>query len=167
MRHRHRPNCGCPKCVVHPTKHNVVHHCTEETIQHVHPSHTTIMNHHLIKNNHVFPHSTSVQNTVNSVDQFGGAFNVPSGPGMMGPGPGPGQVAGAMDPGMMGPGMGPGMAPGMGQGIGPGMMNPVLGNNQSPNQVAGAMDPGMNPGMGPMGNQGMGPNNWKKPNNWC
>ncbi|WP_042149564.1 CotD family spore coat protein [Paucisalibacillus sp. EB02] len=162
MRHRHRPNCGCPKCVVHPTKHNVVHHCTEETVQHVHPSHTTIMNHHLIKNNHVFPHSTSVQNTVNSVDQFGGAFNVPGGPGMMGPGPG--QVAGAMDPGM-GPGMmGPGMGPGM---MGPGMMNPGTGNNLSPNQVAGAMNPGMNPGMGQMGNPGMGPNNWKKPNNWC
>ncbi|WP_026909176.1 CotD family spore coat protein [Paucisalibacillus globulus] len=158
MRHRHGPHCGCPKCIVYPTKHNVVHHCTEETIQHVHPSHTTVMNHHLIKNNHVFPHSTSVQNTVNSVNQFGGAFNVPAGPGMMGPGPG--QVAGAMSPGM-GPGM---MGPGMNPGMGPGMMNPGTGGN--PTQVAGAMDPG-NPGMGPMGNPGMGPNNWNKPNKWC
>jgi spore coat protein D len=141
---RHRRGCRCPKCVVYPTKHNVVHHCTEETVQHVHPSHTTVMNHHLIKNQHVFPHSTSVQNTVNSVDEYGGSFEVPAGPGM---GPGPG-----MAPGMgMGPGMGPFMNPG-----------PTLGGNggsPSPNQVAGATSPGMNlgnPGMG-MGPAGMGP----------
>ncbi|GGA80764.1 CotD family spore coat protein [Ornithinibacillus halotolerans] len=161
---RHPRNCGCPKCVVYPTKHNVVHHCTEETIQHVHPSHTTVMNHHLIKNQHVFPHSTSVQNTVNSVDIMGPSFNVPAGPGMgMGPGmmgPGtPTQVAGAMDPGMgpMGPGMGPGMM-GPGQ-MGPGMAGPGQGNMCSPTQVAGATDPGMGQ-MGP----GMGQ---KPPKKWC
>ncbi|WP_010095529.1 spore coat protein [Ornithinibacillus scapharcae] len=155
MRHRHRPGCGCPKCIVYPTKHNVVHHCTEETVQHVHPSHTTIMNHHLIQNQHVFPHSTSVQNTVNSVDVYGGSFNVP-GPGF-GPGPGPGMVAGAMAPGM-GPGMNPGqvagaMSPGMGPGMNPGQvagaMSPGMGPGMNPGQVAGAMSPGMNPGMGP------------------
>lgn len=110
MRHRHRPHCGCPKPmkeVVHPVKKNVVHHCTEETVKHVHPSHTTVMNHHLIKNEHVFPHTTSVKNTCNEVDVY------PTGPGSqvagaMSPGyPGSGQVAGAMGSGY--PGMGYGM----------------------------------------------------------
>lgn len=68
---------------------------SESTVNHVHPSHTTVMNHHTVKNNHVFPHSTSVQNTTNSVDNYGGSFNVPAGPGN--------QVAGANYPGM-GPG---------------------------------------------------------------
>ncbi|SES65325.1 spore coat protein D [Oceanobacillus limi] len=99
---RHRPHFCKPKQVVHPTKCNVVNTCSEETIQHIHPSHTTVMNHHLIKNEHVYPHSTSYGNTVNSVDVFGGAFNVPS--------PGPGAPAG--------PGAGPGFAPG-GPGVGP------------------------------------------------
>ncbi|MFS0671772.1 spore coat protein [Ornithinibacillus sp. 179-J 7C1 HS] len=154
---RHGRNCGCPKCVVHPTKHNVVHQCTEETIQHIHPSHTTVVNHHLIKNQHVFPHSTSFQNNVNSVDQYGGSFNVPAAPGMgLGPaGPAPGQVAGAFDPGAgLGPGMGPGGPGGPGQvagafepGMGPGMGAGPWGTPTTlPGQVAGAMSPGMGPG---------------------
>ncbi|AXI08548.1 spore coat protein [Oceanobacillus sp. 143] len=132
MRFRHGRHCRCHTCrktIVHPTKFNCVNQFSESEVDHVHPSHTTIMNHHLVKNNHVFPHSTSVQNTVNSVDQYGGSFEVPS----------PGQVAGAMAPGF-GPGFGPGgqvagaMAPGFGPGYGPG------------GQVAGAMMPGYGPG---------------------
>ena len=142
MRHRHRPGCGCHSCktIVHPTKYNCVNQYSESTVNHVHPSHTTIMNHHTVKNNHVFPHSTSVQNTTNSVDTYGGSFNVPSGPN---------QVGGAMSPGN-GPGnQVAGNYPGMGQGhCGPG------------NHVAGAMQPGMGPGH-------CGPNHWKKPNKWC
>lgn len=74
MRRRHRRPCGCHnpvKEIVHPVKENVVHCCSEETVKHVHPSHTTVMNHHLIKNEHVYPHSTSYQNTVNEVDVYG------------------------------------------------------------------------------------------------
>ncbi|MBP1970552.1 hypothetical protein J2Z83_002673 [Virgibacillus natechei] len=70
MRHRHGPHCGCPQTVVHPTKHNCVNKYSESVVKHVHPSHTTVMNHHLVKNQHVFPHSTSVQNTTNCVDEF-------------------------------------------------------------------------------------------------
>ncbi|QTM99618.1 spore coat protein [Sediminibacillus dalangtanensis] len=109
MRHHHGPHCGCPKQIVYPTQENVVHHCTEETVEHIHPSHTTIMNHHLVKNQHVYPHSTSVGNTVDSVDQYGGSFNVPPNQvaGAATPPGGPGnQVAGTMSPG--GPNMGPG-----------------------------------------------------------
>lgn len=117
MGHHHRPHCGCPKCVkqvVYPVKENVVHNCTEETVEHIHPSHTTVMNHHLIKNKHIFPHSTSVANTCNSVDEYGGSFNVPGNQvgGAMSPGMGPGgQVGGAMSPGM-GPGYGGAMGHG-------------------------------------------------------
>jgi len=105
MRHHHGPNCKCPKCIVYPVKENVVHKCTEETVEHIHPSHTTVMNHHLVKNKHFYPHSTSVQNTYNSVDEYGGSFNVPGNQvgGAMSPGMGPGnQVGGAMQPGMPG-----------------------------------------------------------------
>lgn len=124
MKRHRKPCCGCQKPVkeiVYPVKQNTVHCCSEETIKHVHPSHTTVMNHHLIKNEHVYPHTTSFGNTVNQVNMYGG------------PGPGS-QVAGAMSPGMW-PGMGPGgqvagaMQPGCGMGPG--------------GQVAGAMNPGM------------------------
>ena len=96
-----RPNCGCPKTIVSPVQENVVHCCTEETVQHVHPSHTTVMNHHLVKNEHFYPHTTSTENTFQSIDVNGG----PRPP--FGAGPG-GQVAGAMSPGQQGQGMGPG-----------------------------------------------------------
>lgn len=104
MRHRHcHPHCGCgrPKNpIVHPVKENVVHHCTEETVQHVHPSHTTVKNHHIIKNEHVYPHSTSTENSCEYVDINNGPNNMTAGPGN--------EVAGAMYPGMY-PGMHPGM----------------------------------------------------------
>lgn len=88
----HGSNCGCgcqQSPVIHPTKYNCEHHCTESVVEHIHPTHTTVMNHHLVKNKHVFPHSTSVKNTCDSVDECGGSSN---GPGN--------QVGGEMDPGM-------------------------------------------------------------------
>ncbi len=158
-------NCGCPtNQVVHPTQENVVHQCSEETVQHIHPSHTTVVNHHLIKNQHVYPHSTSVQNTVNSVDEFGGAFNVPAAPG---------QVAGAFDPGLgagvPGYGMGPGAAPGQVAGaFDPGAVagagTGLGGWGGTPTQVAGAMDPGLGYGAP---SAGLGAQQWKKPKKWC
>ncbi|MEW9675717.1 CotD family spore coat protein [Lentibacillus sp. L22] len=89
-------NCGCPpRRVVHPTKCNRIDCCTENVIEHIHPSHTTVVNHHLERHRHVFPHSTSHENTMNCVDEFGGAFQTPPqgqccGPGGMGPGMGKG-----------------------------------------------------------------------------
>lgn len=74
---RNRRNC-CPKEIVHPVKQQVVNCCSEETVKHIHPSHTTVVNHHLVKNEHIFPHSTSVQNQWNSVDVYGGSFNTPT-----------------------------------------------------------------------------------------
>ncbi|UJL47341.1 spore coat protein [Virgibacillus sp. NKC19-16] len=149
MRHHHGPHCGCPKKIVHPTKHNCVNQYSESVVQHVHPSHTTVMNHHTVKNQHVYPHSTSMQNTTNSVDEYAGSFNVPAGPGN--------QVAGAMSPGN---GYGPGgqvagaMSPG-GQPHGMGKCN-----DHNSNHVAGAHSQGNG-----YGHHGM--NHWKKPNKWC
>ncbi|WP_188456335.1 spore coat protein [Virgibacillus oceani] len=141
MRHQHGRNCGCPRRIVHPVRQNVVDCCTEDVVEHVHPSHTTVRNHHLTRNRHVYPHSTSVQNTFNSVDEFGGAFNVPSPPqgvaGAMSP-ESPNQVAGAMSPG-------------------------------APNQVAGIMNQGGHHGkcMKPAFHQPQAMNNWKQPHKWC
>ncbi|WP_373895405.1 CotD family spore coat protein [Virgibacillus sp. CBA3643] len=154
MRHHHGPNCGCgcPQKIVHPTKHNCVNQFSESVVEHVHPSHTTVMNHHTVKNKHVYPHSTSMQNTFNNVDQYGGSFNVPAGQGnqiggAMSPGPGygsGGQVAGAMSPGNHPHGMGK-----------------WDGNHgHHGHQVAGAHSPGAG-----HGHHGM--DHWKKPNKWC
>ncbi|MDC3415336.1 CotD family spore coat protein [Aquibacillus salsiterrae] len=66
--------------VVYPTKYNEVHTCSENTVEHVHPSHTTVVNHHLIKNAHVYPHSTSYANEVDSVDFYAGSYHVPTPP---------------------------------------------------------------------------------------
>src|SRR5690625_4867126 len=87
-------HCGCMKpchCqkpakeIVYPVKENVIHKCTEETVKHIHPSHTTIVNQHLVKNEHLFPHTTSVENTYDEVDVMGAQ----TGPGMGPGGPGP------------------------------------------------------------------------------
>ncbi|MFD1849855.1 spore coat protein [Oceanobacillus bengalensis] len=142
MRHHHGPNCGCPKCVVHPTKFNTVHNYSESVVEHVHPSHTNVINHHTVKNNHIFPHSTSFQNVTNSVDQMGPSFQVPAPPN---------QVAGAMSPGF---GSNPGQVAGA--------MSPGFGPNGG--QVAGAMNPGFGPGH--MGH-GCGPCGPKPPKKWC
>lgn len=72
--------CCPPKRIVYPTKCDVVHCCTEETIEHVHPSHTTVCNHHLIKNRHVFPHTTSQEfstEEVNMIDPGCGPMPLP------------------------------------------------------------------------------------------
>ncbi|MCT2537343.1 spore coat protein [Aquibacillus koreensis] len=84
MRHHHKPfgmNCGCPEeTVVYPTNYNQVDTCSENTVKHVHPSHTNVVNHHLQKNVHVYPHSTSFANEVDSVNVYGGSFQVPTPP---------------------------------------------------------------------------------------
>ncbi|MBM7675228.1 CotD family spore coat protein [Gracilibacillus alcaliphilus] len=69
MRH-YRPRMGCripEQTVVHPTKCNVVHTCSENVVNHIHPTHTTVVNHHL-PNQHYFPRSTSA----NQVNMNGG-----------------------------------------------------------------------------------------------
>lgn len=140
---RRRRPCGCgPKEIVYPVKQNVVHCCSEEVVKHIHPSHTTVVNHHLVKNVHEYPHSTSVANTCNEVDIYGGSYQTTPpmgmGPGMAGPGS---QVAGAMTP--------------------PGYGMPYPGG-----QVAGATAPGM--GMNCHNGQVAGTQQMmNKGNKWC
>lgn len=54
--------------IVYPTKEEVVKTYSEETVKHIHPIHTTVVNCHTIKNKHVYPHTTSNENIVNEVD---------------------------------------------------------------------------------------------------
>ncbi|MDX8046158.1 spore coat protein [Gracilibacillus sp. S3-1-1] len=91
MRHRKPYGCGMPKqTIVYPTKYNEVHTCSESEVAHIYPSHTTNINHHLVKNVNYYPHSTSTQTTVDEVNVYGGSMQVPSGPmGQMGQ---PGQM---------------------------------------------------------------------------
>ncbi|MDY0406407.1 CotD family spore coat protein [Virgibacillus sp. 179-BFC.A HS] len=86
MSFQHGNPCAChPRRIVYPVKQNCVHCCTESEIEHVHPEHTTFMNHHVIKNRHVFPKTASVQNTCSSVNMYGGPAQMPM---MQGPGNG-------------------------------------------------------------------------------
>lgn len=95
-----RPKC-CPTTVcppvVSPTKCNVNHTCQNIIIPHVHPSHTTTVNHINYQHQHHFPHTTSCVNEVTVTDI--GAV----------PGPPPAPTAG-FGP-MFGPGFGPGVRP--------------------------------------------------------
>ncbi len=134
--------------VVHPTKYCDTHTFSTTVVPHIHPTHNTLINHQMIQNQHYFPQTQSVLNTVSQTDvpgygpvpQVAGAATGPYGPGPGPYGPGPGPYGGYPSPMVAGAMTGPmGGAPGM---MGPGM----------PGMVAGAMTgPGMNPGnMGPL-----------------
>ncbi|MEH7441649.1 CotD family spore coat protein, partial [Bacillus sp. JJ1122] len=85
--------------VVHPTKCCVNHNYVNNVVPHIHPTHTTNVNHINYDHVHYFPQTQSTVNQVTNQNFYGG-----SGPGVgpMGPRPRPG-FGGA--PGM---GMGPG-----------------------------------------------------------
>lgn len=106
--------------VIHPTKCCVNHTFSTTVVPHIHPMHTTTVNHQLFQHKHYFPQTQSMVNEVSN-QQF-------ACPGPMGPGFGPGPVG----PGFGGPGP---VGPGFG---GPGPVGPGFG--------AGPMGPGMGPG---------------------
>ncbi|WP_129728175.1 spore coat protein [Ectobacillus funiculus] len=153
------PVCTAPP-VVHPTKYCDTQTFSTTVVPHIHPTHNTLINHQLIQNQHYFPQTQSVLNTVSQTDvpgygpvpQVAGAMTGPGpyGPGPYGPGPyGPGpyggypspMVAGAMTgpvggvPGMMDPGM-PGMVAGASTGPG---MNPMGAGAANANPMVGGM----------------------------
>lgn len=66
-----RGNCRCGKEIVYPTREEVKNTYSEETVKHIHPSHTTVINHHTIRNEHFYPHSTSFEERVREVDVRG------------------------------------------------------------------------------------------------
>ncbi|CQR46655.1 Inner spore coat protein D [Paraliobacillus sp. PM-2] len=78
---RPRRHCcmqGPTKTVVCPTKYNQMHTCSQSNVNYIHPSHTNVVNHHLVKNTHFYPHTTSYQNTVDMVNVYGGSSQVPN-----------------------------------------------------------------------------------------
>ncbi|QPC46657.1 spore coat protein [Mangrovibacillus cuniculi] len=81
--------------VVHPTKCCVTHSFDEVIVPHIHPTHTTNVNHTLYKHQHYFPQTASNVNEVSNQQ-----FNCGGNP------PGPG-FPGAAAPGFQGP-AGPG-----------------------------------------------------------
>ncbi|UOQ47612.1 spore coat protein [Gracilibacillus caseinilyticus] len=120
MRHRRPFGCVSPaNTIVHPTKCKEVHTCSESEVNHIHPTHTNVVNHHLVKNTHYYPQTTSYQNTVDQVNTVGN----------------PNAVMGAMDPGM-GNGMGNGMNNGMvGGAVDPGFNQPPAGHCCKPKKM--------------------------------
>jgi len=87
--------------VVYPTKCCVNNHFDKTIVPHIHPSHTTNVNHHKFEHYHYYPHTESVVNEVSNQHFNCGAtppsgFMQPTGPvgpmGPMGPGPSAGPV---------------------------------------------------------------------------
>jgi len=64
-------HCNKPKEIVYPTREDVKKTYSDETVRHIHPSHTRVINQHTIRNEHLYPHSTSYEERVNEVDVRG------------------------------------------------------------------------------------------------
>lgn len=79
-------HCNKPKEIVYPTRENVKKTYSDETVRHIHPSHTRVINNHTVRNEHLYPHSTSYEERVNEVDVRGARDF------------GPGRVAGVQSP---------------------------------------------------------------------
>lgn len=97
---RPRPNNVLP-AVVHPKKCCVNHTFQNNVVPHIHPTHTTTVNHINYQHQHYFPQTQSVVNEVTNQQFVAGASSGPGGYG--GPGPGVGGI------GTPGPGPGPGV----------------------------------------------------------
>lgn len=83
---RGKCTCGRTKEIVYPTREEVRNSYSEETIRHIHPTHTKVINHHTIRNEHFYPHTTSYEERVREVDVKGVRDR------------GPGSVRGARSP---------------------------------------------------------------------
>ncbi|MEH7157331.1 CotD family spore coat protein [Neobacillus drentensis] len=132
--------------VIHPTQQIVNHTFSTTVVPHIHPVHTTTVNHHLYQHKHYCPQTASCAEEV--CNQQINCCN-PCAPAM--PAPLPAQMPAANSlPNAMpgGPGFGPG-GPGFGPGFGPGMGGPG-GPGFGPG-MAGPGGPGFAPGpfMGP------------------
>ncbi|WP_144547388.1 CotD family spore coat protein [Bacillus sp. X1(2014)] len=130
--------------VIHPTQQIVNHTFSTTVVPHIHPVHTTTVNHHLFQHKHFCPQTASCAEEVcnqqiNCCNPCAPVAPLPAtlpaanalpnampggpgfGPGIGGPG-GPGFGPGMVGPG--GPGFGPGMVGPGGPGFGPGMVGP-------------------------------------------
>ncbi|SEN44386.1 spore coat protein D [Amphibacillus marinus] len=68
---RRHPCCPA-KTIVCPTKHQQVNTCSQSQVNYVHPTHTTVTDHHTVQNTHWYPQSTSWGQTVNQTNVYGG-----------------------------------------------------------------------------------------------
>ncbi|RLQ95145.1 CotD family spore coat protein [Falsibacillus albus] len=89
--------------IVHPTKCCVNHTYSTVEVPHIHPTHTTTVNHTMFQHKHYFPQTQSAVSDVSNQQFNCGPGAAPTGP--MGPQMGGGQPMGPMGP-QMGP-MGP------------------------------------------------------------
>lgn len=127
--------------VIHPTQQIVNHTFSTTVVPHIHPVHTTTVNHHLFQHKHFCPQTASCAEEVCNQQinccnpcaapmpaTLPAANALPNalpggpgfGPGMGGPGFGPGMGGPGFGPGMGGPGFGPGMGGPGGPGFAPG-----------------------------------------------
>lgn len=90
----HPMHCKCPTCVlppiVHPTNCCVNHTCKNYVVPHIHPQHTTTVNHEFFAHQHYYPQTQSVVNEVTHQHFNAGPGPVPGGF----PGPFPGAAPG-------------------------------------------------------------------------
>ncbi|MBT2639055.1 CotD family spore coat protein [Bacillus sp. ISL-39] len=99
--------------VVHPTQCCVNNSFTNNVVPHVHPTHTTNVNHINYDHVHYFPQTQSTVNQVTHQNHYGGPGPVPGGVAPVGPRPRPGFGGpGFGGPGFGGPGFG---GPGFGR----------------------------------------------------
>jgi spore coat protein D len=83
-----RPHVVAP--IIHPPQCCVQHHFDATIVPHIHPSHTTHVNHHLFQHQHYFPHTESVVDEVANQQVFvPGPAPFPPGPAPFPPGPTP------------------------------------------------------------------------------
>ena len=68
------PTKMCPP-IVHPTKCCVQHTFSTTVVPHIHPTHTTVVNHQMVQHKHFFPQTQSMANQVSNQQ-----FNCGGGP---------------------------------------------------------------------------------------
>ncbi|WP_445492264.1 CotD family spore coat protein [Niallia sp. 03133] len=83
-----RPKHVLP-AVVHPTKCCVNHTFSNNIVPHIHPTHTTTVNHVNYEHQHYFPHTQSVENVVTNTQATMGPVPTPYPAPQPGPSPFP------------------------------------------------------------------------------
>ncbi|AZU63107.1 CotD family spore coat protein [Neobacillus mesonae] len=99
--------------IIHPTTNYVNHTFSKTVVPHIHPVHTTTVNHHMFEHKHYCPHTSSCCEEV--CNQHVNCCNPCAPGGMPAPNVLPGYGMGGAGFGPGGPGFGPG-GPGFGAG---------------------------------------------------
>lgn len=113
MNHCCKPNVSnVLPAVVHPTKHCVKNTFTNNVVPHIHPTHTTTVNHVNFQHQHFFPQTNSTETVVTNQNFVAAPAPAPTAvsPGAFGGGgfPAAGGFGGGAVPGGFGGGVAPG-----------------------------------------------------------